>query len=158
MQQSEGDLALSSARSPHFLISYSEHPGILRYQEEQALGNADVARGPWIRHFPSERLNLLAFATCMAYQSQARYQYEASASISGAQTNHTYSHQQQEYRGLQHNGHGAAQKQLIKLVTNLVLIILIRQYCRIQKQRVTNTNGLSKNKKKNLQLPSFFET
>lgn len=87
-----------------------KHDGTSQCLEVQVPYNGDAAREPLTTHFPSVHPDLLAYATCTVPQKMAQNQHEEFASISGAQTTHTYSHQQLEFRELQHNGHGAVYK------------------------------------------------
>lgn len=93
MLQSAGDQACHLVQEKGFLHYYSTVEGTLQYLEVQAPCNADATREPWTIHFLSEHPDLLAFVTCTVSPSSAQYQLEASASTSGEQTSHTYSHQ-----------------------------------------------------------------
>lgn len=84
--------------------------GTSQCSEVQALCNADATKEPWTIRFPSEYQDLPAFVTCMVFLSLVRHQLGASASISGEQTSHTYSHQLLESQELLHNGPAAARK------------------------------------------------
>lgn len=107
MPQTEEDPALHQALGRGFQTFDLRHQQTLQCLESQAPYNGGVKRGPLTAHFPSEHLDLLAYATCMVSQKMAQYQLEAFASISGAQTNHTCSHQQWESQELQHSAPAA---------------------------------------------------